>query len=862
MRNLSAKYLVLAIAWVCCFAPAALPAEVNYTEGFEGKENPVKFWTCGPHGKYKVNFAGPTTERALSGKQSFKFDITFIGEGNYNYWSVRLPDMPTVPGMKLSGSIYVEQLPPNVTVGLGQSFFVPAYKIKNPKSEGRGMCGPMGTVSRRNVGKWIHMESDLNLAAESMSVGVLKEATPGVRLEKWMIYMVCRDAVNARLVFYVDDVSVKGSVPDNYEAITKMELADWADESKARSANLLGDFEKDLGGVRGELQRLLPTLPSRKVLGKLAGKPWEGYGKQLFQAIQKSAENLSKQTVPGRKELPRVQIPIADKPQEFCRDLRDTGLGPLRMAIANLRKLPRRKDPFLMFVRKNAISNYRVVPATTMVNGEISNKIDLFASPGEYEPATFFVVPSQDTEFTFELGELRSGNGVIPASALNLRVVKVWYQAGITVSQVNRRILTPELLLKDDNLVQVDHGKKINVVRNMDAPRDADKLLPVSVGKLQPRQFWLTVHVPEDASPGDYTGKILVRAQGLGERELKVGLRVLPIRLEEPFLEYSIYYRAQIGAETPAFVSSEWKTPAQMEAEFRNMKAHGITNPNVYQRFAQPHLDTYLDLRKRAGLKMSPLYYLGVGAGSAKNDQQIAERLALIRQVIAYARGKGINEVYFHGSDEARGDELKAQRRMWRAIHDVGGKIFVACSSGFFALVGDLLDRPVVARSSPADVPRVHAAGHKMHNYSNPSGAIEQPYTFRYHAGLWLVRSGMDGFQTYAYQHGEGTGKPMGHIWNDFDNKVYRVIAFAYPTVNGVVDTLQWEGVREGIDDVRYLTTLRTAIAAGKKSAKPLTMKLAQESKAWLRTVSIEGDLQDIRLQMAERIILLAEAMK
>ena len=185
------------------------------------------------------------------------------------------------------------------------------------------------------------------------------------------------------------------------------------------------------------------------------------------------------------------------------------------------------------------------------------------------------------------------------------------------------------------------------------------------------------------------------------------------------------------------------------------------------------------------------------------------------------------------------------------------GKIFAACSTGFFELVGDLLDLPVIARQSPADVPRVHALGHRMHNYANPSGAIEQPYTYRYSFGLWLARSGMDGSHTYAYQHGWGAGKSMGRIWDDFDDKVYRSIAFAYPTVDGVVDTLQWEGVREAVDDVRYLTTLRKAIAEAKRAGEPKVTALAQEAEQWLDQLNIEGDLQEARRQMASRIIAL-----
>ena len=36
----------------------------------------------------------------------------------------------------------------------------------------------------------------------------------------------------------------------------------------------------------------------------------------------------------------------------------------------------------------------------------------------------------------------------------------------------------------------------------------------------------------------------------------------------------------------------------------------------------------------------------------------------------------------------------------------------------------------------------------------------------------------------------------------------FRDHVFAYPTSNGVIDTIQWEGWREGVDDTRYLATL------------------------------------------------------
>jgi len=57
----------------------------------------------------------------------------------------------------------------------------------------------------------------------------------------------------------------------------------------------------------------------------------------------------------------------------------------------------------------------------------------------------------------------------------------------------------------------------------------------------------------------------------------------------------------------------------------------------------------------------------------------------------------------------------------------------------------------------------------------------------------------------YAYQSTDGNPD----IWNDFTSlRGNRNMTFTYPTTNGVVDTLQWEGHREGVTDIRYASTL------------------------------------------------------
>ena len=646
------------------------------------------------------------------------------------------------------------------------------------------------------------------------------------------------------------------------------------------------EFNQALALVRSEMaQDIITAIPGEDILDKIPKSPWRPYARVLLGDMKSKADELLQKAAPKPEGFIQSLRDKAGHPwlevvpgKHYIRSLRDEGIRPLQGSIANLEKLAGRRDKLLFFIQNNPITNYKILLTTRMIDGVIGDEIAIFASPGEYEAAAFVMFPAIETTVTFKISDLRSAENTIGSSELNLRLVKVWYQAGILHSETDKRILTPELLLNDDDLVRVDYEKKCNIVRNIDAPQDAAKLLPVRIPAKNPRRFWLTVLVPEDAVPGAYTGNIVVRARGIRDRKLKLKLDVLPIELPEPYLDYGIYYRGQLSAQEHTMASADWKTPRQLEADFRNMKAHGIAYPDVYQRVNVKadgtfdskygsrvdfsYLDKYLEIKKRSGLKIDPLYFLGVSTGSFTEESKIKERLDLIKQTLSYTRSKGIEEVFFYGSDEARGEALKRQQKMWETIHGAGGKIFVACSTGFFDIIGDLLDLPIVARHAPAELPRVHSLGRKMYNYSMPTGSIEQPYSYRYYFGHWLAQSGMDGSHTYVYQHGMGPSEFLGRIWDDFDGERYRSLAFIYPTIDGVVDTMQWEGVREAVDDIRYLTALRKAIAAVKKSGKPAAVKLAEQSEVWLLEMDIEGDLQEIRRQMIKRIVALNDKLK
>jgi hypothetical protein len=67
----------------------------------------------------------------------------------------------------------------------------------------------------------------------------------------------------------------------------------------------------------------------------------------------------------------------------------------------------------------------------------------------------------------------------------------------------------------------------------------------------------------------------------------------------------------------------------------------------------------------------------------------------------------------------------------------------------------------------------------------------------------------------------------------------------------GPLDTLSWEGYREGYDDARYLATLQDAIAKAKASGKH--PRLATATERWLDNITAHVELDAWRLEMARR---------
>lgn len=498
-----------------------------------------------------------------------------------------------------------------------------------------------------------------------------------------------------------------------------------------------------------------------------------------------------------------------------------------------------------------AISDRMILPDALPRPSPAVSELGVRLSPGEYEPASFVVIArTRPLEGVLpRITPLRSSGERAWTGQVETRVVRPWYQSATAWNrfhQPKRRtpVLVPELLVHDDGIVRPDpaigrnflklrfpEGTRYVLDTELQAPwgrlappvrafpiRDADTLEPVRVAAGTQRQFWVTVHAPPDQEPGVYRGSLEIDADGEIRGRIPVRVEVLPFRLAPPGLTYSVYYRARLDPDAPT-VSSEGKSPDQLRAELVDMIRHGVTNPTIYQPWPKPgdsqavraakieRLREVLRLRQELGMDGGPIYYLGRHAESGPSPASLARLEADVRAVRRLAAGFHVPEVYFYGADEAQGERLRAQAAAWRRVHAAGGKVFAAGYRGHTREAGGATDVLVLhGKPDREEARQQHGHGNRIFSYANPQSGPENPVLFRRNYGIRLWQANFDGAMIYAYQDS------MGSIWNDFDHEKWRDHALTYPTAGGPIATLAWEGLREAIDDVRYVRTLEGAL--------------------------------------------------
>jgi hypothetical protein len=528
-------------------------------------------------------------------------------------------------------------------------------------------------------------------------------------------------------------------------------------------------------------------------------------------------------------------------------------LAPVALVMCTVKAETLPPQPQVEVVAVEPMSSRPILPETPIGEISLGAELRVIATPGEFEPASFVIRSSTAVQVqSVRLDPWLDSSDKGGAIASRVRLVKRWYQApGAWKLHYKPKlqhdpVLVPELLLNDDALVKVDENEQRNYLRvhqgggyryldvsrdealerqlapslsEMDV-RDTDTLQPFSIAANVNQQFWISLHVPEVTAPGVYSSRVVIKTSR-GERGLPIQLEVLPIRLVPSPIKHTLYYRGVIDREGNGSISSELKSPEQLRAELRNMAEHGVEAVTLYQQCSARAADSpfalasrlrlcadQLDMRKAAGLSNDPLYYLGAPVDPYLDARGVSDLEARVRKMRDWLAVHGINHLYVYGKDEAQGEELARQLRVWRRLRHAGARIMAAGYAEHIDEAGRETDLLIIQTTPTADeFSRMRSYGNSIFKYSKPQTGPGNPVLFRVQRGIALWRAGFDGAMDYAYQHS------MGFIWNDFDHKIYRDHVFAYPTSNGVVETLAWEGYREGVDDLRYLATLEDLLA-------------------------------------------------
>jgi hypothetical protein len=225
---------------------------------------------------------------------------------------------------------------------------------------------------------------------------------------------------------------------------------------------------------------------------------------------------------------------------------------------------------------------------------------------------------------------------------------------------------------------------------------------------------------------------------------------------------------------------------------------------------------------------------------------------ARVQKVMDFLKKHGISEVYFYGRDEAKGKRLMTQRKSWDVIHKAGGKVIVTgIPKENFERMGDIQDLLICyGPPSKAEAEKWHSQNHKIWCYSNPQGGVENPGVYRRNYGIRLWQNNYDGASTFAYHFS------YGNIWNDFDGH-YRDENLTYPTIDGVIDTIAWEGYREAVDDARYLTALEDEIKKARKKREKI--KAVEKAEKYVENLKRDDfykiNLNEMRAKAAKHII-------
>jgi len=463
----------------------------------------------------------------------------------------------------------------------------------------------------------------------------------------------------------------------------------------------------------------------------------------------------------------------------------------------------------------------RVLPSSLPPPAGAGSDITVSACAEQTQAASFCLYsPVTLTNVAVSMPQEMQGIGrVLPRSAVDIHVVKVWQQAGAgPLRDPDTAAAVPELLVKDDRVPLSGAAPEARLI----GPAVCD--IPADTSK----QFWLSITVPRNTPPGPYTGKVVVTGRGLpAPVVVRVALTVPALRLLSPAKQYGVDLRSRLDSAPAALPSADgslcvtdFVTKDVLDAQLADIYAHGYTIASLYD--SPSTLPDAVSEYQRYGLGTAYNLYKGDG------DPQALERDRAAR------RGPALTYYTAPEPNEAASARMAPLEKA-----GIPNVTYIPKQDDFTAL-GASTDIAVYNRDSEYPQKLLRTNGQRLsmtRDWWYWPATNEDPKTNRVDSGILLWKSNLYGAFLPDYQTPFGADPYDETSAGASPSKLaFRPLMLTYPVKGGVLDTLQWEACREGVTDVRYLTTLYAALRECKDAhiAKPLTTEAETYVKTFL----------------------------
>lgn len=431
--------------------------------------------------------------------------------------------------------------------------------------------------------------------------------------------------------------------------------------------------------------------------------------------------------------------------------------------------------------------------------------IRIFASLGEYEPVTLLVwalKPLKSVRIT--ASDLVGGKATISSSNVEVRVVRF--------------------------------------IHNLPAFHEKRKQIDIPEGQTQ--VFWLLIYIPKQALPGFYEGNILVQPENSEPTQVPLLVRVLPLKLPSLPKGYGFWWK--MDARWNGYYSKDRETALeQVRKQFILLREYGCNMVSCYGMpkmakqpdgsiaydFTQDHwghnafslADFFRIGRETKFLSPKvPLQYPGAESLHSwwiakflsidRNSEEFAKfYLKVCQRIDKWVKGQGFTLAFACVDEIGNAPERRQEAlRFYRIAKGAGVLTSVTDNSmhGGVHLMGqkrfdEIIDMRLYNFITPEMIEHTRRSRDKLWLYNLGSAGWSAKLD-RLVFGLFAERCGAEGVSQWAFQWPSGGISPYEAAANNQPTGWH----YALSAPDGPIPTLALEGVREGIDDARYLNLL------------------------------------------------------